>query len=512
MKSLIDDLIAEQQFLTPVARFSRKHEAHDLPAQSRYYRDLIPLSLPGEGEQYAFAVDLDACTGCKGCVSACHSLNGLDETESWRDAGVIFGGTVIEPFQQTVTAACHHCVDPACLNGCPVMAYDKDPVTGIVHHLDDQCIGCQYCVLKCPYDVPKYNARLGIVRKCDMCSSRLGVNEAPACVQACPNEAIRIETVPRDSVIARAELERELVPGAFDSDYTKPTTRYFSNREMPKNLAPGHAHDLTPEHAHLPLVLMLTLTQWSVGAFLVNLTVSSRALAVTALVIGLIGLGASILHLGRPFGAWRAFLGLRTSWLSREVVTLGMFAKIAIAAVAVQFLPVPNLLESALALAAAAVGMAGVFCSAMVYADTRRPFWKLRYSAGKFFGTTLLLGAGTAVAFAPEQRMWALVWAGIAVAKLAAEAGFLHRARSSDDLHRSVRLLLGPLRCATRARFVFGAVVVVMASAIVLGLGGWAPWTAWLALGVCAAGEFLERYLYFTAVTAPRMPRHFSTS
>ena len=46
-----------------------------------------------------------------------------------------------------------------CLNGCPVLAYEKDPVTGIVRHLDDQCIGCQYCMLKCPYDVPQVLAQ-----------------------------------------------------------------------------------------------------------------------------------------------------------------------------------------------------------------------------------------------------------------------------------------------------------------------------------------------------------------
>ena len=60
-RTLIDDLLAEQQL--PVARFSRKHERHTLPAQAKYYRDLIPLSSPAAGEQYAFAVDLDACTG-----------------------------------------------------------------------------------------------------------------------------------------------------------------------------------------------------------------------------------------------------------------------------------------------------------------------------------------------------------------------------------------------------------------------------------------------------------------
>src|SRR5688572_1202163 len=197
---LLKELLADQQRLaTPVARFADAHAAGssgaEVPTLEAIYRDLIPLSKPKAGEQYAFEVELDSCTGCKACVSACHSLNGLDDTETWRDVGLIVGGDYRHPVQQTVTTACHHCADPACLNGCPVLAYEKDPLTGIVRHLDDQCIGCQYCVLKCPYDVPKYNSRLGIVRKCDMCHSRLAEGEAPACVQACPTHAIRIVTV-----------------------------------------------------------------------------------------------------------------------------------------------------------------------------------------------------------------------------------------------------------------------------------------------------------------------------
>ena len=117
------------------------------------------------------------CTACKACVSACHSLNGLDDDEIWRNVGTIYGGTPSEPYQQTVTTACHHCVEPGCLEGCPVMAYEKDKATGIVRHLDDQCIGCEYCLLKCPYDVPKYSSRRGIVRKCDMCYHRLAADD-----------------------------------------------------------------------------------------------------------------------------------------------------------------------------------------------------------------------------------------------------------------------------------------------------------------------------------------------
>src|SRR5258708_6300153 len=83
-----------------------------------------------------------------------HSLHALVDGERGRPVGPLPSTGPAHPFPQTVTAACPHCANPACLNGCPVLAFEKDPLTGIVLHLDDQCIGCNYCVLKCPYDVP----------------------------------------------------------------------------------------------------------------------------------------------------------------------------------------------------------------------------------------------------------------------------------------------------------------------------------------------------------------------
>ena len=87
----IDHWLAEQADLTAVERFSQRHDAHTGPVQQRYYRDLLPATAPAPGQQYAFAVDLDTCTGCKACVAACHSLNGLDDDESWRKVSRIDG-------------------------------------------------------------------------------------------------------------------------------------------------------------------------------------------------------------------------------------------------------------------------------------------------------------------------------------------------------------------------------------------------------------------------------------
>ena len=336
---LLQMLLGEQQELPFVDRFTQAQSSGGQIEfqRSGFYRELIPDRKPNPGEQLAFQVNLDACTGCKACASACHSLNGLDEDETWRDVGLLIGHDPKEPYQQHITTACHHCVDPACLNGCPVLAYEKDPVTGIVRHLADQCIGCQYCVLKCPYDVPKYSKQRGIVRKCDMCFNRLARNEAPACAQACPTGAITIQIVSINSMAAAtARSDQRLVPGAFESSYTQPTTAYVGRKSIPPNARPSDQSRLRLEHPHWPLIVMLVLTQMAVGLSVTagaltfwdqtgfKTIIGPASLAICTLLIA--GLVASILHLGRPLGAWRAWLGLRTSWMSREVVAFGGFS------------------------------------------------------------------------------------------------------------------------------------------------------------------------------------------
>ncbi|HEX4904729.1 MAG TPA: 4Fe-4S dicluster domain-containing protein, partial [Acidimicrobiales bacterium] len=210
--------------LTAVERFSNRHDDELLPAAGAY-RARLPVTPPLPGQQYAFEVDLDACTGCKACVTACHSMNGLDPGESWRAVGLLVGTQ--DAYQQTVTTGCHHCESPACMSGCPVDAYEKDDVTGIVTHLDDQCIGCRYCTLMCPYEVPQYNDRLGIVRKCDLCADRLAEGEAPACVQGCPTASIRITVVDTG---APADWP---IPDVPAKDLTRPTTVFRTTREVP---------------------------------------------------------------------------------------------------------------------------------------------------------------------------------------------------------------------------------------------------------------------------------------
>jgi formate dehydrogenase iron-sulfur subunit len=490
-KTLIDELLAQQKSLTAVARFAEMHEQNALPAQARYYRDLIPLQKPKPGEQYAFEIDLDKCSGCKACVTACHSLNGLDEDEVWRSVGILHGAKNDEAFQRTVTTACHHCVEPGCLEGCPVLAYEKDPITGIVKHLDDQCIGCSYCILKCPYDVPKYSEKRGIVRKCDMCSSRLASGEAPACVQACPNEAIRISVVDREEVSrAFAEAaENTFLPDSPDPKLTRPTTKYRSAEPLPSNLRGADHAEIKPSKAHPSLVLFLVLTQLSVGGFTVG-TLSgqlTRTTATLSLVAGLLGLAVSVSHLGRPLKAWRAFLGLRTSWLSREIIVFGMFAPLAIALTISFWLPGLALLrlQQLMAVSVSLTGMSGVLCSVMVYHDTRRKFWRWPAATEKFLGTTIILGAAVT-----QLPVIVMVTAAL---KFVAELSYL-RGRSRE-LQRTSHLLRTELRPP----------YVLQLTALTLG-GLIAPFSIVAAFTLCLVAEILERHLFFIAVSPDRMP------
>ncbi len=89
---LVNSFLSEQRDLSAVERFVQFHEHANEPLQGRYYSALLPAGPPGPGQQFAFEVDLDRCSGCKACVAACHNLNGLDEGESWRDVSLVIGG------------------------------------------------------------------------------------------------------------------------------------------------------------------------------------------------------------------------------------------------------------------------------------------------------------------------------------------------------------------------------------------------------------------------------------
>ncbi|MEO2049776.1 MAG: DmsC/YnfH family molybdoenzyme membrane anchor subunit [Pirellulales bacterium] len=551
-KSLVYALLAEQQKITAVDRFIQQHEQASEPLLSDQYRDLIPLSKPQPGEQYAFEIDLDVCSGCKACVAACHNLNGLDEAEQWRSVGMLHGGSEQLPVLQHITTACHHCLDPACMSGCPVLAYDKDPLTGIVRHLDDQCIGCQYCVFMCPYDVPQYNPSRGIVRKCDMCHDRLAVGEAPACVQSCPNQVISICTVSVEKVIEESETN-QFLPTAPSPGMTLPTTIYKSEKPLPGNILPADYFSANRQHNHLALVVMLVLTQLSVGAFVVGqllvsgvwadplmLSAIRPAFAIAGLVAALIGMNAAVFHLGRPLYAFRALLGLRTSWLSREILAFAVFAAFALSsAIAVWLAKDKTIfvsLADSLGFMTALSGVLGVFCSIMIYVKTQRPYWSAHRTGGKFLLTSGLLGLPIALLVSLAACYWNTEltthsimqsygqslcrWLMIMVtAKLAMELSELAwlQQRNFSPTKRTAILLTGELSMINVLRYFFGVMGGLLLPLLLLsdkaadsGPEGYQPlfmgFIVLLIAGLLLIGEMIERSLFFAASVAPKMP------
>jgi NAD-dependent dihydropyrimidine dehydrogenase PreA subunit len=111
-----------------------------------------------------------------------------------------------------------HCADPACASGCPFHALSKDPTTGIVGWDGSLCIGCRYCEVVCPFEIPKFewdrfNPK---VVKCELCSHLLADGEEPACTDVCPTAAVIFG--PRADLLAKAKARIAEAPGKYAED------------------------------------------------------------------------------------------------------------------------------------------------------------------------------------------------------------------------------------------------------------------------------------------------------
>ncbi|MBN2227257.1 MAG: 4Fe-4S dicluster domain-containing protein [candidate division Zixibacteria bacterium] len=163
----------------------------------------------GYPDSYGVLHDTTLCIGCRSCEKACNEVNDLpapdkpfDDTsvlETKRrtdaksytvvnkyDVGEYAKGPVFRKFQ------CNHCLEPACASACFVGAFTKTP-EGAVSYDASVCVGCRYCIIACPFDVPTYEydeALTPRVMKCTLCEPRLKEGKLPGCVEACPMEAL----------------------------------------------------------------------------------------------------------------------------------------------------------------------------------------------------------------------------------------------------------------------------------------------------------------------------------
>jgi Fe-S-cluster-containing dehydrogenase component len=148
-------------------------------------------------------VDTTRCVGCRACEAACSETNGLPppaEGDAVMDAPretAIDVFTVVNKAEKSPGVSrfakrqCLHCVSPGCAGACPLRAMDKLPSGPVVYDAG-KCMGCRYCMIACPFEIPKYEygSVTPRVRKCTFCADRQAQGLAPACTEVCPSGAL----------------------------------------------------------------------------------------------------------------------------------------------------------------------------------------------------------------------------------------------------------------------------------------------------------------------------------
>lgn len=315
----------------------------------------------------AFVFTPDLCTGCEACRVACGNENAGGRDTGWRQV------TTFNPERHPslptrhLSLACNHCARPACALGCPARAYRRDEVTGALLLDEEKCIGCRYCSWVCPYDAPRFDEARGVMTKCTFCAHRLADGLAPACAAACPTGALG--TVELPPAPAEPSFHGLGAFGLGPSLVVVPPRR----KTPPEGLLPDEdavPPSFPPRPRKVTLasekgLLVFTLAMPALAAWYAGgLRLSDRSPALLPfLAVAALAFALSTAHLGRPLRAWRAILGVGTSWLSREVLAAGAFVLLALPYVA--FVPAsPGIGLPALAAALALfVSMDAVYLS-----------------------------------------------------------------------------------------------------------------------------------------------------
>jgi formate dehydrogenase iron-sulfur subunit len=165
-------------------------------------------------------VDITRCSGCYQCVEACVQAHHLaEETPLPQHApdGLSarrWAAIVAQPEGRHVRKSCFHCLDPSCVSACPVGAMIKTP-DGPVIYDSKHCMGCRYCMMACPYGIPRYewDQAVPYVRKCTLCYERLQEGKLPACVEACPEESMLFGD--RGELLAKAHQQIQMEPARY---------------------------------------------------------------------------------------------------------------------------------------------------------------------------------------------------------------------------------------------------------------------------------------------------------
>ena len=173
----------------------------------------------------AILTDTTLCTGCETCVAACKSVNGLseDRPRRWKrridDLSSTRFTTLVRETDAKglhfVRKQCRHCLEPACASACIVGALQKTPEGPVIYD-DTKCIGCRYCMVACPYGIPRYDWQNAVpyVRKCTLCyKKRLLEGGQPGCTEVCPTKATIFGS--RDELLGVARKRLAESPGRY---------------------------------------------------------------------------------------------------------------------------------------------------------------------------------------------------------------------------------------------------------------------------------------------------------
>jgi formate dehydrogenase iron-sulfur subunit len=158
----------------------------------------------------AILTDVTRCTGCEMCVAACRKEHRLGPDRPWRQQGAIddlsttrLTTIVSRPDGRYVRRHCRHCNQATCVSVCLVGAMQKTPEGPVVYD-KSKCMGCRYCMMACPFGIPRYdwNKSVPSVHKCTLCYERIRTGQQPVCTEACPEKATLFG--PRDEILAGA--------------------------------------------------------------------------------------------------------------------------------------------------------------------------------------------------------------------------------------------------------------------------------------------------------------------
>jgi len=230
----------------------------------------MPKELPPQAVGILY--DATLCIGCKSCMVNCKTYNSVpggalylkgrdipyENTRYERiwDAPVDLSsrtvniikvsksGTAVnkdstENGYSFVKQHCLHCISPACVSACPVGALKKDPVNGVVYYVENRCIGCRYCLLACPFRIPKYEYESASpqVRKCQLCNHRYAEGKYSACCEFCPTGAsifgkvVDLKKEAQKRLSLKTGAEYDFPVQTVDSKYTmrRPVSKYINH-------------------------------------------------------------------------------------------------------------------------------------------------------------------------------------------------------------------------------------------------------------------------------------------